>query len=421
MAVRYAVNNGNWSSVGTWDGGASLPTVGDDVYANGYSVEIDQDITVTKISTEVCPTTSVGGGKFTCYTYISFTVNRIITSNIIAGSTNCLITNQTNVQIIIVGNIVGGNSANAYGYFCNATDYYVSVGMSPIIIGNVTGGSHSTAYGFQTRNDRSYSPTFAGNITAGSAAYAIRMQCGGQTPIINGNITAINNVSAVNVSSGSIYLTGIFTASVGSTGWAVYGNGCTYFVSGHNIYASDGTPGLNLSTSTGIKIQTGGSYTETIPTEDASTKTLYTDFDQPLESDVREGVEYGSSVYTGTLIVPPAASVVKDVPVDDTVGTWAFDAELITRLQQCSTVPITGQQIASYNGAPAELIPYNEKRTDYVSGTPDILYLGTAPVGTLDASPVWNLTKLELAIDGSISSETHSTDSWDNHLTAIYS
>lgn len=67
------------------------------------------------------------------------------------------------------------------------------------------------------------------------------------------------------------------------------------------------------------------------------------------------------------------------------------------------------------------IIPYNDKRTDYVSGSPDILYLGTAPVGTLDSSPVWNLTKLELAIDGSISSETRATDSWDNRLTAIYS
>ena len=49
--IRYAVNNGNWSAVGTWDGGASLPTVGDDVYANGYTVTVNQDITVAKIST----------------------------------------------------------------------------------------------------------------------------------------------------------------------------------------------------------------------------------------------------------------------------------------------------------------------------------------------------------------------------------
>jgi hypothetical protein len=70
-------------------------------------------------------------------------------------------------------------------------------------------------------------------------------------------------------------------------------------------------------------------------------------FNHPAESDVRNGVSYGT-IYTGTCAVPPAASVVKDVPVDNTVGTYALYGDLIARLEQCSTVAITGQQIASY-------------------------------------------------------------------------
>ena len=35
MANRWAVGNGNWSNVATWDGGVALPASGDTVYADG--------------------------------------------------------------------------------------------------------------------------------------------------------------------------------------------------------------------------------------------------------------------------------------------------------------------------------------------------------------------------------------------------
>ncbi len=38
MATRYAVATGNWSDVSTWDGGTTLPTVGDDVYGDDPTV-----------------------------------------------------------------------------------------------------------------------------------------------------------------------------------------------------------------------------------------------------------------------------------------------------------------------------------------------------------------------------------------------
>lgn len=410
MAVRYAVVNGNWSAVGTWDGGASLPDVGDDVYANGYTITMNiTPITVTKLSTEVCPITSVGGGRFEG----SATANTII-GNIVAGSTICVyFTASTG---FVIGNVYGGSSINAYGIRCQN---YGGV----TVTGNIYGGSAANAHGIYTYYG--YDITIVGNVEGGSVSTARgiegKLATGGKILSITGVVEGKTaNAVSIDNSGWEIRIVGTLKSN---TGLAIYGSAPSdrlLQITGNLISSANSIPFVGYYN---VKLTADSSSVFKMYDTDGTEVYYYTSdaFNPPAESDVREGVEYGSGFYEGTLIVPPPESVVKGVPVDNTVGTWAFDTELITRLQNCSTVPITGQQIASYNGAPAELVPYNEKRTDYVSGTPDILYLGTAPVGTLDSSTVWNLTKLELAVDGSITSETHATDSWDNHLTAIYS
>ena len=118
MAIRYAVAAGNWSDAATWDGGASIPTSGDYVYANGYTVTLDTDVNIGSgtLSTEVCPTTGLGGGAF------NEAVSRIITANIVAGASNCIVgTSLSNVITTqIIGNVksVGGG----YGVFCRFTN-----------------------------------------------------------------------------------------------------------------------------------------------------------------------------------------------------------------------------------------------------------------------------------------------------------
>jgi hypothetical protein len=46
MAIRKAVATGNWSAAATWDGG-TIPSLEDTVYANGYTVTINQAIDLT--------------------------------------------------------------------------------------------------------------------------------------------------------------------------------------------------------------------------------------------------------------------------------------------------------------------------------------------------------------------------------------
>jgi hypothetical protein len=70
----------------------------------------------------------------------------------------------------------------------------------------------------------------------------------------------------------------------------------------------------------------------------------------PTEADVRKDTVYGpNDEFEGTCAVAPPSTVNEGVPTDDTVGTYALSGDLITRLEQCSTVAITGAQIAAYN------------------------------------------------------------------------
>ena len=333
MATRYAVADGNWSATATWDGG-TLPGIGDDVYANGFTVIIDQDITVTKISTEVCPTTSIGGGQFRQLS------TRYLTCDVVAGLTICFYSNAGTVNII--GDVIGGSAANAYGV--RAANY-----GTVFIIGNVTGGSGSGAVGLFTYY--SYNVTIIGNVTGGSysTAYGVNMatMTNGYKLDVTGNITA-------NAASGAYLLRDItvfgnLTASlynnaVKSLGLSSY----TPEIIG-NLYNS--TAYLAIAGFVNLKITAGSDMVWRFYDTDDNEEYLYTAnaFNPPAESDVRESVEYGSSAYTGTLAVPPPSTVNEGVPTDDTVGTYALSGDLISRLGKCATTEEVDSTVAAYN------------------------------------------------------------------------
>jgi len=52
MAVRWAITGGTWSSTSTWNDGATLgiPTTGDDVWSNGFTVNMDTNATVNSLN-----------------------------------------------------------------------------------------------------------------------------------------------------------------------------------------------------------------------------------------------------------------------------------------------------------------------------------------------------------------------------------
>jgi hypothetical protein len=48
-------------------------------------------------------------------------------------------------------------------------------------------------------------------------------------------------------------------------------------------------------------------------------------------------------------------------------------------------------------------------------------YCGLAPSGSIESQSVWNITRIEVFMDGTINTTTATNVSWDNRYTAVYS
>lgn len=214
MAERYAVATGNWSAVGTWDGGASLPGVGDTVHANGFTVTINQAIAVVKITTAAGAVAVAGGGfllggnfnvtadvqagSSTCLTSAnrSFTLTGNITGAA-TGSSQHGVNFTGSGTVIINGNTIGGANGNNRGINCSAT-------VTLTITGNVTGGSALAAYGILIASTAVVSIT--GTVTGGSIATAAGADVASTAAVtITGN--AVGDVAVGVDYKGSTFLT----------------------------------------------------------------------------------------------------------------------------------------------------------------------------------------------------------------------
>ena len=206
MAIRYAVANGNWSNVATWDGGTTLPGAGDDVYADGKTVTIDQNITVNSINS----TQRSGGTNGGYFTPNSSCAN--ITANIISGLTTCLVSTISG-SLTINGNITGGTNNNSNGFTHNNT------GLGTITInGNISGAIGGlNGVGVSFNGNHLY---VNGNITSGALiynGYGLSIT-GGSCSVVGDIIAAAGN----NTSNFGIYIT--TTGTVDITGDLYSGN-----------------------------------------------------------------------------------------------------------------------------------------------------------------------------------------------------
>jgi hypothetical protein len=295
--IRYATNNGNFSDAAIWDGGASIPASGDYVYANGFAVVLDTDVNIGSgtLSTEICPTTGIGGGKF------AYGADRIIVANVKGGTSYCVNYDGTSTfSITIIGN-VSGSSVTAVGVAIRL----LSTSANTItVVGNV--GDFACLFAIASASGTVARLNVTGNVTAnvGNCCYrnasvstgAVQFNC---TGIVTGNTYAIFRDTTN--ATGGFEQVGTYTVIGGvvaeSAKSVIY---CaTAIVTGY-IENFGGALAVNASTSfqftpTYYKIQDADG-------DDIVLMPSTTLENPPAESDVRDGVVYGiGDAYEGTL------------------------------------------------------------------------------------------------------------------------
>jgi hypothetical protein len=306
MPVRRAIANGNWSSPSTWFGGA-LPTNGDTVAANGFTVIIDQDVTIggannpsvnagsfvtgqwyqitsigttiftsagagsnavgvifqatgagsgTGVATELATLTTaaiaaasaVAGGGFTITT--AFT----LAADIRAGTTPCLTVTGSGNATYTSLNLIGGPQNNAIALQNNST------GTLSLVLCTCNGGGTTNAFSV---NNASTGSVVANNCTAtggiAGSSHAIVNGSTGSITATSCNFTGGSSNAAfglINLSTGSITVNSCnFTASgtfgnVGLSGGNVTATSCNFTGGGGGssvAYSHTGTLNVSLT------------------------------------------------------------------------------------------------------------------------------------------------------------------------------
>jgi len=227
MAIRYAVATGNWSNTATWDGG-TLPTSADDVYADGKTVTIDQNVTIISLNNGLRSGGTIGG---------SFKVDNtgfnITATSLIVGTTTILLTINTTGTLTI--------NATIPTYTPIATAITINgIGSNIIYNGNIsTGGSSGFCYGINVNTSNALL-TITGNLTNPTTTnvYSSAVQVTSNSRvIITGNVTG----PSVAGSNGTFYNNSTNTTGSIINGLCISGNSPAFSGTAGTVTTINGT------------------------------------------------------------------------------------------------------------------------------------------------------------------------------------
>ena len=353
MADKWPLANGNWSNAANWNGGTK-PVAGDDVFADGRTVTIDENVNVASVRTTARSGGTAGGGfvlppditvtatvighiNAHCLTRSAAGNPSYVIGNVQGSTTNggfgSGVLNSSSGTVFITGDVFGG-SGGADGTLNSNAGIINSSSGGFVVTGNVTAGGNGASganiFGSGTfvltgsvRSNGNFPAVSLGgsgtstlNISINPASTHPAVGVGAtHIATVNGTIQTFTDLVAVNVVSA--------TATLRMNGNLIDGpNGCSP-VAGARIWYG---PGAHQRRS-----NTGGSFAGPL-----ITFTSYANAGAPAVSNVRKDVVYGpANEFTGTCAVPPANSTAFGVPVDNTVGTAVItEAGLTTLLQQ---------------------------------------------------------------------------------------
>ena len=341
MANRYAVANGNWSSLATWDGGVSLPGVGDVVRPNTYTVTIDQNVTVGTLINNASSPAAAGGSFVVSASGFTITADLTMagaalltfshsgTLSIVGNITTALVVQVSNSGCILItstgtltvtGNVSTSTNFQTHSAIRSTTNCTVN------ITGNVSGAGTTSSlyinYGVFLSGAATLSIT--GSATNADWGYAVSALNASSVVTITGNVAC----SSVNTECVAFGGTLLVNGTVSTAGYAaLFGNDVGTATLAGSVIATTGTAGQFWANRLRVLITPSASQSMGMLTSSFASRSLYTggtNIGQPSTANVRSGTAFGaSSEYTGTLAVPSPTLVAIGVSTDNTVGSYA--------------------------------------------------------------------------------------------------
>jgi hypothetical protein len=400
MPARKATASGKWSQ-SIWD---VTPGVGDDVFANNFTIEIDQNVNVGSLRTALSSGYAVAGGGFTLYQPLSVIAS---VGGFLGGPATCLTSYVSAGTATLSGNIIHtGSGVATVGLLHNSSGNIT-------IYGNISAGNGQQCFGVNNNSNGNisvYGNVFAGpsnqsagiwnasvgtlyvkgNVTGGAvfnsnAADGISNRSAG-TVIIEGNVyggAGANIPGVFQNSTGTVIISGTITASANAHGVVSSNTTARNEFTGTLVNSISGRQAVYCAkylvhpkmfdSATVQAVDRAGTYISYFAPEAYSTTFV------PHTSSVALGTAYaavsslsGVAVnipvqLSGTMVVPSEASVSHGTLVGQTTGTaihtseqlqqvWNTNINTLTaanslgaRLKNTATVQEVGQQIQNFN------------------------------------------------------------------------